>query len=195
VNRTAMQPITPSQTVGPYFSIGLTAQSRRNLVSNTLATPQVVGERIRIEGHVLDGEGRPVNDAMLEIWQADAAGRYPHPADPRMNVGFAGFGRAGTNADGRFWFLTIKPGQVAGPQPQAPHILLAVFARGMLRHTYTRIYFADEPATSSDPVLALVPPGRRATLLATPEGASEEAKIYRFDVRLQGQDETVFLDV
>ena len=196
-----MSILTPSQTVGPYFAIGLTPESLDinwiSTVTNDLVTPDVSGERIRIEGRVLDGDGEPVNDCLLEIWQADAAGRYAHPADGRApNAAFKGFGRAATHAGGHYLFRTIKPGPVMGPKDvlQAPHIVLAVFARGMLRQQYARIYFADEPANARDPVLALVPAVRRSTLMATPQPATE-ALVYQFDIHLQGDLETVFFDV
>jgi protocatechuate 3,4-dioxygenase, alpha subunit len=196
-----MSTLTPSQTVGPYFAIGLAPESLSlnwvSTVTNDLVTPEVSGERIRIEGRVLDGDGEPIDDCLLEIWQADAAGRYAHAADRGgPNAAFTGFGRASTDAAGRYHFHTIKPGQVRGPQAvlQAPHIVLAVFARGMLRQQYARIYFAGEAANATDPVLALVPAGRRATLMATPEPGTHPI-VYQFDIRLQGEHETVFFDV
>ena len=194
-----MPELTSSQTVGPYFAIGLVPSGIDwpASVGNNLVTADAVGERIRIEGWVLDGDGKPINDSLLEIWQADAAGRYAHPADRRApsNATFKGFGRTGTDENGAYHFETIKPGAVPGPDGrlQAPHILVAVFSRGMLRHQYTRIYFSDETTNVSDPVLALVPPDRRATLLATRRQGSRV--VYAFDIRLQGDDETVFFDV
>jgi protocatechuate 3,4-dioxygenase alpha subunit len=193
-----MSGITPSQTVGPYFAIALTpGYDWTPSVGNNLVTPDASGERIRIEGRVLDGEGRPVNDAMIEIWQADAAGRYAHPADTRANpnAAFKGFGRAGTDESGSYSFETIKPGAVAGPDgPQSPHAVLAVFARGMLRQCYTRLYFSDQKTNDSDPILVLVPAERRATLIAQRQDGGGRA-VYRFDIRLQGDGETVFFDV
>jgi len=195
-----MPGITPSQTVGPFFAPALTPGKDypwRQPIGNDLITPDASGERIRIAGRVLDGDGAPVNDAMIEIWQADAAGRYAHPADQqRPNAKFTGFGRAGTGAEGRFGFSTIKPGAVAGPggQQQAPHIVVAVFARGLPRHAYTRIYFADDSSNANDPILALVPADRRATLIAKRDDKSG-APVYVFDIRLQGENETVFFDV
>ena len=198
-----MSGITPSQTVGPYFAIALTPGDYdwAPSVGNDLLTPDASGERIRIEGRVLDGDAKPVSDAMIEIWQADAAGRYAHPADERANPNsaFKGFGRAGTDESGTFRFETIKPGAVDGPNgPQAPHVVFGVFARGMLRQCYTRMYFSDEKANSQDRVLALVPQERRATLIAQRQDAGGGAgghAGYRFDIRLQGEGETVFFDV
>jgi protocatechuate 3,4-dioxygenase alpha subunit len=196
-----MPGITPSQTVGPFFAFGLTPRGQYDWVdtiSNSLVTPDVSGERIRIEGRVTDGDGAAIPDAVVEIWQADAAGRYTHPADQRSlpNVTFRGFGRDGTDKDGAFRFETIKPGPVPGPngQMQAPHIVVALFARGMLRHRYTRIYFADEASNARDPVLALVPADRRNTLIAARE-QRDGRTVYRFDIRCQGEGETVFFDV
>lgn len=194
-----MPGITPSQTVGPYFAIGLAPSGTHwtASVGNNLVTADAAGERIRIEGRVLDGDARPINDSLLEIWQADAAGRYAHPADHRApsNALFKGFGRTGTDQNGAYHFETIKPGAVPSPdgRMQAPHILMAVFSRGMLRHQYTRIYFSDESANAVDPVLALVSPDRRATLIATRRQGPPA--VYGFDIRLQGDDETVFFDV
>jgi protocatechuate 3,4-dioxygenase, alpha subunit len=193
--------ITPSQTVGPFFKYGLTPGGQydwNDAFTNNLVTPDVSGDRIRIEGRVFDGDGVPVPDCMLEIWQADSQGRFADPKDKRAlpNAKFRGFGRCGTDANGTFAFDTIMPGQVADPdgKPQAPHILLAVFARGMLRHLYTRIYFGGEVANDADPVLALVPADRRATLIATREPGNGNA-VYCLDLRLQGDNETVFFDV
>lgn len=195
-----MAGLTPSQTVGPYFAYGLTPGGRyawNDAFSNNLVTPEVSGKRIRVCGQVFDGDGAPVPDAMLEIWQADAQGRFADPQDSRAlsNAVFKGFGRCGADANGGFSFDTIKPGAVPDPdgKPQAPHILLAVFARGMLLHLYTRIYFDDEAAgNAADPVLALVPAERRSTLIARRD---VDGAAYRFDVRLQGDDETVFFDI
>jgi protocatechuate 3,4-dioxygenase, alpha subunit len=194
--------ITPSQTVGPFFKYGLTPGADydwNDAFTNNLVTPDVTGERIRIEGQVFDGDGQLVPDCMLEVWQADSQGRFADPKDKRAlpNATFRGFGRCGTDTNGAFAFDTIKPGSVPDPdgKPQAPHILLAVFARGMLRHLYTRIYFDDEAGNGSDPVLALVPADRRATLIAKQEGANGGSAVYRFDLRLQGDNETVFFDI
>ena len=192
--------ITPSQTVGPFFAYGLTPTGKyewNDAFTNNLVTADTAGERIRIEGRVFDGDGKPVPDCMLEIWQADASGNFADPKDKRAlpNSKFRGFGRCGSDPNGDYAFDTIKPGQVPDPhgKPQAPHILLAIFARGMLLHNYTRIYLDGEATNAADPVLALVPSDRRATLLATraPGGNG----VYRFDIHLQGDDETVFFDV
>lgn len=188
--------LTPAQTVGPFFSDCLL---RPDAQRNTLVTPTTTGERIRIEGRVTDGDGRPVPDAMIEIWQANAHGRYHHPADRRdlpLDPQFTGFGRSGTDEDGTFWFETIKPGCVPFDEvtAQAPHINVAVFARGLLNHLLTRLYFADEPANADDPVLACVPAERRDTLVAQRREANGTVT-YRFDIVLQGAGETVFFNI
>lgn len=194
-----MSGITPSQTVGPYFKYGLTPGSDyqwNDAFSNDLVTPEVSGERIRIVGRIFDGDGKEVPDSMLEIWQADSQGRFADPQDARSipNAAFRGFGRCGTDNNGAYSFHTIKPGSVAGPHElQAPHILLAVFARGMTQQAQTRIYFEDEPANATDPILALVPAERRATLIAIREPG--KVATYRFDVHLQGDLETVFFEL
>lgn len=186
--------ITPSQTVGPFFAYCLTPHDYdvREIFSPDIAATGVPGQRLRIEGTVRDGAGDPVPDAMLEIWQADADGRYAHPAGAgaKGNAGFTGFGRAPTTADGAFAFTTVKPGPVPGPGggTQAPHINLTIFARGLLTHLRTRIYFEDEAGNAGDPILARVPADRRTTLIARQTGPGT----YRFDVRLQGDGETVF---
>ena len=191
---------TPSQTVGPYFAYGLTPEQYgypfASIAGPVLATEESEGERIRIEGRVLDGAGAAVSDAMIEIWQADAQGRYAHPADPRgSNIRVTGFGRVGTGTDPdcRFVFETVKPGPLG--DGQAPHVSLIVFLRGLLSHAYTRLYFADEAAANAaDPVLATVPEERRATLIAERD-ESGAGVVYRFDIHLQGDRETVFFDL
>ena len=163
---------TPSQTVGPYFAYGLTPEQygypHRSVAQAALVDRDTEGARIRIEGRVLDGEGRAVDDAMIEIWQADAQGRYAHPADPRgTNATFRGFGRSGTGTDPehRFAFETVKPGALG--DGQAPHVNVVVFMRGLLNHVYTRIYFSDETeANAADSVLTQLPESRRGTLVA-----------------------------
>ncbi len=189
-------PLTGSQTVGPFFEPGLLREDARR---NVLTQPETVGERIRIEGRVLDGDEMPVPDAMVEIWQANAHGRYNHPADQGsapLDAAFLGFGRSGTAEDGSYWFETIKPGPVPfdKERQQAPHICFTIFARGLLNHLVTRLYFADEPTNALDPILHYVPEERRATLLAKRE--SRDAQIvYHFDIILQGADETAFFNV
>ncbi len=189
---------TPSQTVGPYLHIGLTqgAYGAHEIFSATLADPGLPGTHVRIEGRVFDGEGNVVPDAVIEIWQADAAGRYAHPADgrPLASNSFRGFGRCPTDKDGGYAFDTVKPGTVPGPggSTQAPHINVGVFSRGLLKRLFTRIYFAGDPANAADPILALVPADRRDTLLAKPDAA--KPGLFRLDIRLQGANETVFFD-
>lgn len=192
-----MPGLTPSQTVGPFFAYGLTPNGNyawNDAFTNNLVTPDVTGDRIRVEGFVYDGDGANVPDAMLEIWQADAQGRFSDPQDSRAlsNASFKGFGRCGTGANG-YSFDTIKPGAVPGlnGQPQAPHIVLAIFGRGMTMQSMTRIYFDDEPANAGDEVMALVPEDRRGTLVAKKTAPG----VYRFDIHLQGDNETVFFDV
>lgn len=185
---------TSSQTVGPFFRIGLWQPEWNDLLRDGAQ-----GEAIRIEGTVLDGDGAPVSDALIEIWQADASGRYAHPDDPAATRGdrlFRGFGRCGTDAEGRFAFRTIVPGSVAADgAPQAPHINVAVFARGLLRHLYTRIYFSDREAENAqDAVLASVPEASRATLVAR-RNDTGSIPVYTFDIRLQGDGETVFFTI
>ena len=191
---------TPSQTVGPFFSFALSPEQYgydfKSIAGGSLIEGDVPGQRIRIEGRIFDGTGELVPDALVEIWQADGEGRYAHPADPRgSNAGFRGFGRMGTGTDpeARFIFDTIKPGSVDGKQ--APHVNVILFARGMLLHAYTRIYFSDEAdANARDPVLASVPAARRQTLIAARDETSAGA-VYRIYFRMQGPDETVFFDV
>lgn len=187
-------PPTPSQTVGPYFHLGLTGP--RSVAR--LAGAATKGERVALTFRVFDGNGEPLNDSMIELWQANAAGKYRHPDDPRpeaIDDDFWGFGRAGTEEDGSCQFETIKPGRVPGPGGvlQAPHINVTVFARGLLKHLFTRVYFAGDPANAEDPILALVPEERRPTLLLQPDPAC--AGHWLFEVHLQGEQETVFFDV
>ena len=154
------------------------------------------GIHIRIEGRVLDGEGNVLPDALIETWQADGEGRYAHPADgrPPASNSFRGFGRCPTAKDGTYHIATVKPGGVPGPSGtmQAPHLNVSVLARGVLKRLFTRIYFAGDPANASDPILALVPADRRDTLMAKPD--PKAPNVFRFDIRLQGADETVFFD-
>jgi protocatechuate 3,4-dioxygenase, alpha subunit len=206
---------TPSQTVGPFFHYGLPWKGGADLIGDSeigaraelfppahyvLAKPRPgnppAGEMIEIIGRVTDGDGQPVVDAMIEIWQANAAGRYRSEVDPRVDIAidpaFTGFGRSSTDEGGMYRFRTILPGQVPGPGNglQAPHIAISVFARGVLKRLATRLYFAGNPANADDPILTLVPDARRDTLLATHDGQS-----WRFDIVLQGPRETVFFDL
>jgi protocatechuate 3,4-dioxygenase alpha subunit len=188
--------LTPSQTVGPFFHPALLREDCRR---NVLAGPGTAGVRIRIEGRVIDGEAVPVPDALVEIWQANGHGRYNHPLDRRdlpLDPSFTGFGRSGTDDAGRYWFETVKPGSVPfdSGRSQAPHICVTVFARGLLNHLSTRLYFADEAANADDPILLGVPPERRATLLAE-RVETGGAPVYRFDIVLQGAGETAFFNV
>jgi protocatechuate 3,4-dioxygenase, alpha subunit len=185
-------PPTPSQTVGPFFAIGLGDAVKAELVDSS--DPDAV----RISGVLLDGEGEPVVDAMVEIWQANRAGRYAHPEDTREEIpledGFDGFGRCATDSEGRYELLTVKPGGVPAPGGilQAPHIEVSVFARGLLKRVATRIYFPDEvEANERDPVLSVISdPAERETLVAREEDGG-----LRFDIRLQGDGQTVFFDI
>jgi protocatechuate 3,4-dioxygenase alpha subunit len=171
---------TTSQTVGPYLHIGLTW-----LITENLAPAGVPGKRVTIRGRVLDGDGAPVNDALVEIWQADSRGKYGGKR-------FRGFGRSATDDAGGFRFHTIKPGRVPGPDGklQAPHILAVVFMRGQLKQLVTRIYFPGEPSNDKDLVLGLVPRERRHTLIARKARSGS----LEWNVVLQGRDETVFFD-
>jgi protocatechuate 3,4-dioxygenase, alpha subunit len=186
---------TPSQTVGPFFSYGLLDKGGENILVNDSTR----GQRILIMGQIVDGDGNPMPDGMLEIWQADANGCFNHPADPnqsKADKNFRGFGRSGTVNEGKFQFKTIKPGAVAFDETrkQAPHINVRLFARGMLIHAYTRLYFSDEQAANEqDPVLNLVPADRQHTLVAYRQD-SDDLPTYCFNITLQGENETVFFD-
>jgi protocatechuate 3,4-dioxygenase alpha subunit len=182
-----------SQTIGPFFHIGLTA-----LNTDKLAPPGIAGERVTIQGRVLDGHGKPVSDAMIEVWQANAQGKYAHPDDPQdktVEQGFKGFGRIPTDDNGMFRFTTIKPGRVPGPGNtlQAPHLVVSVFMRGLLKPLATRLYFPDEPSNAEDPILKLVPADRRATLTARKVSGGAEP-LFEWNVIVQGEGETVFFD-
>jgi protocatechuate 3,4-dioxygenase alpha subunit len=186
---------TASQTVGPFYAVGLHRPELADLTRGGGAR----GERIIIEGQVRDGDGAGVPDAMLEIWQANAAGRYAHPEDKQekpQDPNFIGFGRVFTDKDGRYRFITIRPGAVPGRGNtlQAPHILMSVFARGLLNRLVTRIYFADlAQANETDPVLSRIEDmAARQSLLAALIGGA--VPTYRFDVVLQGEGETAFFD-
>jgi len=193
---------TPSQTIGPYFAMKLEPVA-------LLVGPETEGERIRIVGRILDGDRQHVEDAVVEIWQANACGRYRHPADHRAadaddespaNGSFTGYGRVhGSFETGEYSFETIKPGKVPDSNGglQAPHLNLIVTARGLLNHCHTRLYFGDEAvANRTDLVLGQVPDTRRKTLIGEPldakPGEAEPIATYRFDIRFQGDDETVF---
>jgi protocatechuate 3,4-dioxygenase alpha subunit len=177
---------TPSQTVGPFFEVALL-----DVIGSDVVDPSAPGA-IRIEGRLLDGAGEPVPDGLVEIWGADPDGVYPQPGEPARGM-FTGFGRSGTDSEGRFSFVTLKPGGVPGPdgRPQAPHLAVGVFARGLLKRLATRMYFPDElEANANDPVLSLLDEDARATLIA-----KDEDGVLRFDVRLQGEGETTFFAV
>jgi len=190
-----MSPLqTPSQTVGPFFKPALIRPGQESML-----TSKTRAERITIEGRVLDGDAAGVSDAMIELWQANADGRYDHPDDSQeklLDPDFHGFGRAATDERGCFRFYTIKPGSVPGPGNllQAPHINVSIFARGLLKRLATRIYFPDEPLNAVDAALNTVAPERRPTLVARIENA-ERPDVLRFDIVLQGGRETVFFDV
>ena len=184
---------TTSQTVGPFFKIGLEWLYRDNLVGEGVS-----GERVIIQGRVFDGDGVPVPDAILEIWQANAHGKYDHPEDTQrkpLEAGFRGYGRVPVTADGLFRFATIKPGPVPGPKgkQQAPHLAISIFMRGLLKRLVTRMYFPDDARNVDDPILILVEPARRPTLIAR-KTAAAPGKL-EWNVILQGVDETVFFDV
>ena len=207
---------TPSQTVGPFFHYGLPWKGGADLVGKSdmgarpdlfpeehyvlnLSSPSgtPAGEVIELSGRVLDAAGDPIPDAMIEIWQANAAGRYASPEDGRETVPldphFVGFGRSSTSAEGVYRFRTIRPGRVPGPgnSLQAPHIAVSVFGRGLLKRLATRIYFADGEGNDTDPVLSMVPEGRRHTLVAQRQGDN----VWWLDIALGGENETVFFDL
>jgi protocatechuate 3,4-dioxygenase alpha subunit len=182
--------LTPSQTVGPYLTLGLLDGSP---VTSSIVSPDDP-RAITVRGRLLDGNGDPVPDGMIEFWQANEAGRYAHPADTRGEVpledGFWGFGRSGTVNDGWYEIVTLKPGRVPAPDGrlQAPHVVVGVFARGLLKRLATRLYFPDEEeANAADPVLSELGERERATLVALPEDGG-----LRFDIRLQGGEQTAF---
>jgi protocatechuate 3,4-dioxygenase alpha subunit len=196
-------PLTPSQTIGPFLAIGLPWPD------GPFVVPEGTPGAITVSGVVLDGAGEPVPDALIETWQAAPDGSFAHPDDPRgpgaawrpgagAGSGFRGFGRCPTDAGGRYRIITLRPGALPGPggRTEAPHIDVSVFARGLLDRVVTRIYFPDETAANAaDPVLAAITAGdRRATLIAVAEPGAGPGT-FRFDIRLQGGRETVFLDV
>jgi protocatechuate 3,4-dioxygenase alpha subunit len=178
---------TPSQTIGPFFHLCLPRDEIRRP-----AGPAAKGEHIRLLCRVLDGDGVPVNDALIELWQADAAGIYDHPADSRRashDPAVSGFARLATNENGECVFYTVKPGKTSGLD--APHINVSVFARGLLKRAATRIYFSGDPSNDHDPVLQSVPAGRRGTLIAR----RSEGSAWTFEIHLSGDQETVFFDI
>jgi len=184
---------SPSQTVGPFFSLGLAMESP----GGCLASPCGKSERLKLICTIFDGDAVPVNDAMIEVWQANDEGKYNHPEDAQQkstDPRFKGFGRLHSDENGVCIFETIKPGRVPGWDDtfQAPHLNLSVFARGILKRLATRVYFADDPANAEDPVLALVPEGRRDTLMAHAD--PQESAVWRFEIHLCGDHETVFFD-
>lgn len=185
---------TPSQTVGPFFGLGL---GRNAQPMNVMVNASTEGERIRIEGIVFDGAQQPVPDALIEIWQANTHGRYRHPLDSGpapLDPNFLGFGRCPTDANGAFFFETVKPGAVTGDAGvHAPHVSVTVFARGLLVHAFTRMYF-DGDSLESDPVLAALDPSRRDTLVAERVLEPGGPVRYRWSIHLQGAGETVFFD-
>jgi protocatechuate 3,4-dioxygenase alpha subunit len=183
----------PSQTVGPFFHFALTT----NAALGVMAGADAKGERIRLEFRMLDGEGAPVPDGIVELWQADANGVYRHPGDGRISecdVSFHGFGRMQTDADGGAIFETVRPGRVTDDRGgwQSPHINVTIFARGLCSHLFTRVYFEGDPSLESDDALGAVPVERRATLIAR---LGSEAGLWTHEIRLQGADETVFFDL
>ncbi|HEX7885345.1 MAG TPA: protocatechuate 3,4-dioxygenase subunit alpha [Phenylobacterium sp.] len=208
---------TPWQTVGPYFHYGLPWKGAADLVAgegelgarldlipeghyllgaDRAERGVAAGEVVEICGSVFDSDGNAIDDALIEIWQANPEGRYASDADPRAHLvvdpNFIGFGRCSTGPDGVFRFRTLRPGRAPGPgnSLQAPHIAVGVLGRGLLKRLVTRIYFEDETSNADDPILALVPETRRSTLIARRDGAA-----WRFDIRLQGEAETVFFDI
>jgi protocatechuate 3,4-dioxygenase alpha subunit len=183
----------PSQTVGPYFHLGLT----RGENTGQLAEKDAQGEHIRLAIRILDAEGAGVPDAMVELWQADANGKYNHPDDPQDKTpdpAFRGFGRLPSDKNGTVVFETVRPGRVPGIDAplQAPHINVHIFSRGVLRHVSTRIYFSGDSANADDAILRLVPPARRETLIAHPD--AQQPGTWQIDFRLCGDGETVFFD-
>jgi protocatechuate 3,4-dioxygenase, alpha subunit len=201
-------PATPSQTVGPFFSIGLDRLCSTDICAPQIFAdqsrerqspdwrPDIPGARIAITGRILDGDDQPVPDALLEIWQADAAGDFAHPESPQpcANNSFSGFARIPTNDLGQFHFTTIKPGPVPNPNehPQAPHLAVNLFMRGLLKHLVTRLYFPNNPANETDHILNLIDRARHSTLIATP--SPNNPAVFAWDIHLQGPHETVFFD-
>jgi protocatechuate 3,4-dioxygenase alpha subunit len=186
--------LTPSQTVGPYFHLGLTGHR----AVGCIAASSAKGEPVHLVFTVRDGDGKPVNDAMIEVWQANADGKYHHPEDTQpkaLDASCPGFGRMGTDENGICKFDTIKPGRVPGfgDKLQAPHLVVSVFARGLLKRLATRVYFGGDPANDEDSVLKMVPTDRRSTLMAQRDPSHPAT--WHFEVHLCGDRETVFFDV
>jgi protocatechuate 3,4-dioxygenase alpha subunit len=184
---------TTSQTVGPYFKIGLDWLNCANMAGEGVA-----GERVAIQGYVVDGDGVGVPDALVEVWQANSHGKYAHADDKQdkpLDAGFRGYGRIPTDARGAFRFATIKPGPLPGPggREQAPHLVISVFMRGLLKRLTTRMYFPNEARNAADPILNLVDPARRSTLIA--KTAASAPGGLEWNVILQGANETVFFDL
>jgi protocatechuate 3,4-dioxygenase, alpha subunit len=183
---------TASQTVGPFFHIGFDW-----LYLNDLTAAGVSGERVTISGKIVDGDGKPVPDAIIELWQANAHGKYAHPDDMQskpIEAAFKGFGRIATDDQGMFRFATIKPGRVPGPDGalQAPHIAVSIFMRGLLKRLVTRIYFPDEASNDDDGILKLIPQARRETLVA--KKTVVDPSQLEWNIVVQGLNETVFFD-
>jgi len=184
---------TTSQTVGPFFKIGLEWLNRDNLIGEGVS-----GDRVTIQGRIFDGDGVPVPDAIVEIWQANAHGKYDHPEDTQhkpLEPGFKGYGRIPVSAEGLFRFATIKPGPVPGPngKEQAPHLVVSIFMRGLLKRLVTRMYFPDDERNANDPILDLVEAARRPTVIAKKTAGGPDT--LEWNVVLQGSEETVFFDV
>jgi protocatechuate 3,4-dioxygenase, alpha subunit len=184
---------TTWQTIGPFFQIGL-----ERLYQTNIAGVGVGGQRLRLEGRILDGDGRPIPDAVVEVWQANSQGKYAHPADTQdkpLEQGFKGFGRIPTDDDGYFRLSTIKPGSVPGPNgtPQAPHLVVGLMMRGLLRGLITRAYFQGDPSNATDPVLQCVDSDRLDTLMMRP--SSDDPTLLQWTIRMQGEKETVFFQI
>jgi protocatechuate 3,4-dioxygenase, alpha subunit len=187
-----LSPLTPFSTVGPFFKLLVRDRPEG---TDCLVSEATRGERITIAGRLIAGDGAPVEDGLVEIWQADAEGHYHHPGDPQSDLAdpaFSGFGRAATGSGGAFRFQTVRPGSVPGPggQRQAPHVLVSVMARGVMSRCWTRLYFEGDPLNDADPILRLVPAERHSTLVARQSRPGE----YEFDIVLQGDRETVFFE-
>jgi protocatechuate 3,4-dioxygenase alpha subunit len=186
-----MSQLTPFSTVGPFFKLLVRDRPEG---TDCLVSDATRGERITVAGRLIDGDGAPIEDGLVEIWQADADGQYHDPDDPHhalADPAFTGFGRAATGTGGVFVFRTVKPGVVPGPngEKQAPHILVSIMARGVMSRCWTRMYFEGEPLNETDPILQLVPTARRDTLIARRRDQG-----YELDIVLQGEGETVFFE-